>query len=194
MTDDCCSICLSGLQAYHRKLHTTECGHVFHETCFEKIRGELKCPCCRAVVKPLLKQQIQLMDQSIKEMGEYIRMFPAMYQSYMAYQNAKVEELEEKLREAKQIKRLVSAELCDANKHNKGVLEQYKITKRSMVDQHREELAEHQRKKTAIRVEAKAKKQAKKGALPPPPPPPPQKPKDEVIDESRLPETAVVEI
>ena len=66
-----------------------------------------------------------------------------------------------------------------------------------MLDQHREELAEHQRKKTAIRVEAKAKKQAKKGALPPPPPQPQQPqqpPKDGVIDESRLPEAAVVEI
>jgi len=187
MSDDCCAICLSGLQARQRKLHTTECGHVFHETCFEKIRGELKCPCCRTEVKPLLKQQIQLIDQSIKEMGEYIRMFPAMYQSYMAHQNAKVEELEEKLRQAKHTKRLVSAELCDANKYNKAVLEQYKMTKKSMLDQQREELAEHQRKKADIRSEAKAKKQAKKEPTPPPS-------KNEAVNESPNPEEVVMEI
>jgi hypothetical protein len=111
-------------------------------------------------------------------------MFPAMHQSYMVYQNAKVEELEEKLRQAKHTRRLVSTELCDGNKHNKAVLEKYKATKRSMLVQQREELAEHQRKKAAICSEAKAKKQSKKEAR--------SLPKVEVVEENSLPDVVVM--
>ena len=160
-TGDCCAICLCSLQAYQRKLHTTECGHVFHEKCFEKITGELKCPCCRAEVLPLLKQQIRIIDHSIKDMTEYIRMFPMLHQTCMVHQNGKIQELEEELRKAKQTKRVVSDELYKTNKYNKQILEQYKITKKSMLEQQREELAEYQRKKAEIRSEAKTKKQAK---------------------------------
>lgn len=162
---DCCAICLCSLKSYQRKLHKTECGHVFHETCFEKITGELRCPCCRGEVQPVLKQQIRIMDHSIKDMSECIRMFPMLHKVCMEHQNEKIQELEEELRKAKHTKRVVSDELYKTNKYNKSILEQYKITKKSMLEQQREELAEYQSKKAAIRSEAKSKKQAKKNIV-----------------------------
>ena len=161
MEEDCCAICLCSLKAYQKKLHTTECGHIFHEKCFEKITGELKCPCCRAETQPLLKHQIRIMDHSIKDMAECIRMFPTFHHSCMAYQSDMIRDLEEQLRKAKLTKRMVSDELHNSNKHNKHILEQYKITKKQLLDQQREELSEYQRKKAEIRNEKKSKNQAK---------------------------------
>ena len=164
MEEECCAICLSSLQSRQRKLHTTECGHVFHETCFEKIKGDLTCPCCRAVVQPLLKQQIRSMDDSIRDMAEYVRMFPAMYQSYMSCQNAKIAELEQNLREAKERKRIVHVELTDSHRHNKLVLEKCKATKKAMVEQQRAEHLEYQKKRAETRAQRilhKKKKETK---------------------------------
>ena len=158
---DCCAICLCSLQAYQRKLHTTECGHVFHEKCFEKITGNLKCPYCRCEVQPVLKQQIQMVDNSIKYATEEIRMFPMLHKACMENQDEKIQKLEEQLRKAKQRKHVVSDELYRRLKYNKTALAQYKMTKKSMLEQQRVEFADYQKKKAEIRSEAKSKKHAK---------------------------------
>ena len=155
---DCCAICLNKLQHRNRKLHTTVCGHVFHETCFEKLNAdqELRCPYCRTETPPLVKQQINIFNHSIKELVEHIRIYPLMSKSYMLHHNTKIKELEEKLRQAKETKRVVLSELYDANQHNRILLVRYKKAKKDLLEQQHIELMEYQSKKKAIR-EAKKK-------------------------------------
>jgi hypothetical protein len=140
-------------------LHTTECGHVFHETCFEKIRrdedNKLNCPCCRGEVKPALKQQIRDIDAGIHEMVEYIRMYPMIQRSYIEQQNIRIRELEAALREAKENKRIVSNELMSANKHNKLLLDNCRLHRKNMHDQYQKELEEHRKKKAEVRSQKK---------------------------------------
>ena len=159
--EDCCAICLTGLCVRQRKLHTTECGHVFHEGCFEKIKGELTCPCCRAEVQPVLKQQIREMSKSIKDMAEYVRTFPLIQQQYIEIQNKKIAELENQLREAKMRKRTVSIELSDSNRHNKQVLDRFKAKKKLLLEKLNREMVEYKNKKAEMRASTKAMKIAK---------------------------------
>ena len=158
--DDCCAICLNGLHHRNRKLHTTICGHVFHETCFEKLNvdQELKCPYCRTETPPLTKQQIQIFSLSIKELVEHIRIYPLMCKSYITHHNTKIKELEDMLRQAKETKRVVLSELHNANQHNRNLLASYKLAKKELVDQQQREFMEFQSQKKAIR---EAKKQSK---------------------------------
>jgi hypothetical protein len=150
--EETCAICLSDLQCRQRKLHTTDCGHVFHETCFEKIKdARLRCPYCRSETKPLIKQQIRVIDHSIKELSEYINVYPTSHKSYVEKQNARIQELEEMLKTAKQTKRIVITELSKANKYNKEILENHKLSKRILVEKQREEMEEFQRKRAEAR-------------------------------------------
>jgi hypothetical protein len=158
---DVCAICLNSL--YHsnrlRKLHTTDCGHTFHETCFDKVKPKyeedkihrMACPCCRSETKPILKQQIRNMDNIIKELCESTRMCPLVQKSYIEIQNLKIKELEQLLQEAKEHKKIVVSELNQSNKKAKEVLETYKLSRKQLQEKLREELVEFQKKKTLIR-------------------------------------------
>ena len=125
------------------------------------IKGELTCPCCRAEVQPVLKQQIRNLEQAIKDMAEYCRLFPAIQQQYIVIQNEKIAKLEEELRQAKANKRLVSAELSESNRHNKEILENLKSTKKSLLEKQRVELIEYQKKKAEMRSATKIIKLSK---------------------------------
>lgn len=159
--DDVCAICLNSLHHSKRlrKLHTTDCGHTFHETCFDKVKPKceedkihiMMCPCCRSETKPILKQQIRNMDNIIKDMCENTRMSPFVQKSYVEMQTLKIKELEQMLQEAKEHKRIVVSELNQANKKAKEVLETYKLSRKQLQEKLREELAEFQKKKTIIR-------------------------------------------
>ena len=153
--DVICAICLGSVGSYHRKNHTTDCGHIFHESCFEKVKytchadggQSLLCPCCRSETAPVLKQQIREMDVSIKQASEYVRMYPMMQQSYIEHQQVKIKYLEEMLREAKHNKRLVFMELAASKRHNKEILENYKYSKRILQEKLRVDLAEFKKKR-----------------------------------------------
>lgn len=165
MEEDCCAICLSGLCLRQRKLHTTECGHIFHEGCFEKIKGELKCPCCRMQVQPVLKQQIRDISKIIKDTAEYVRTFPTTQKQYIEIQNKKIAELEKQLIEAKKRKRIVSFELNETNLYNKRVLAQYKAKKKLLFEKLNRELDEYKKSKAEMRSNTKAIKLVKKPKL-----------------------------
>jgi len=167
MEEPTCAICLSDLSSRQRKLHTTTCGHVFHETCFEQIKRPndepfttLNCPCCRAEIEPSMKVQIRDFDVRIRELSDYVRMCPLVQQVYIAQQNDRIRELQEALDEAKKKKRIVTAELADTNRHNKQVLENHKMARKLLYDNLQQEMEEHRRKKSDMRAEKKQAKDA----------------------------------
>ena len=61
-----CAICLE-IMDNSRKLHTTECHHTFHESCFNMLHGNA-CPCCRAVVSKVKKVEIASIRDEIKNL------------------------------------------------------------------------------------------------------------------------------
>lgn len=123
--DESCAICLDNLQYRKKTIHTTECGHRFHESCIEKIKkneGELHCPCCRSVIQPLIKQQIENVKNEMKQTKKEIDAFPVVLRSTTKYYDSMIADLEESLKCAKNAKRTMLSEVNNACKYNKKML------------------------------------------------------------------------
>jgi hypothetical protein len=136
--NESCAICLDPLQHRKKTIHTTECGHQFHESCIEKIKKNengLQCPCCRGHIQPLLKQQIESMKVEIKETKNEIDAFPVAIRSSTKYYDNMIESLSEQLRTMKEAKKSALSEMNNAYKYNKHLLiEQKDQLQKLMVD------------------------------------------------------------
>ena len=61
-----CPICLESLAFNGRKIHTTECNHKFHVTCFTRMRVST-CPCCRAPVALCKSKEKNIIEKLKKQ-------------------------------------------------------------------------------------------------------------------------------
>lgn len=155
--NESCAICLDSLQYRKKTIHTTECGHQFHESCIEKIKkGEngLQCPCCRGTIQPLLKQQIEFMKVEIKETKNEIDAFPIAIRSSTRYYDNMIESLTEQLRTLKESKKSALTEMNNAYKYNKHLLiEQKDQLQKLMVDNELHKLAKQNEKARYVEEE-----------------------------------------
>ena len=133
---DTCAICLDALKYRNKKIHRTNCGHYFHETCIEKIKevlrmetlptGEvveqlvLPCPCCRAPIDPTLKQKVIQTRENLKLVSENIHDYANVYNVQMQYHNDLIHNLEKSLRDARNAKKIVHQEMTNANRYLKN--------------------------------------------------------------------------
>jgi len=132
---EACAICLDVLNFKNKKIHTTSCGHRFHETCFEKLKNTVKtvtlptggtvehkilsCPCCRTEIDPTLKQKIKDIRVALKEVSDDVRDYNHIYNLQIQCQNEVIRNLENALRQAKQTKRIVNQEMTNATRYLK---------------------------------------------------------------------------
>lgn len=82
-----CAICWDTITA--SASHTTPCGHIFHESCFQHIlpqQNEIRCPTCRSVCHVLLAEEEDEEERAFPVHGNLMPMMPQMHElMFMAH-------------------------------------------------------------------------------------------------------------
>lgn len=153
--NETCAICLDALKFRNKKIHRTNCGHCFHETCIEKIKevlrmetlptGEvveqmvLPCPCCRAPIDPTLKQKVIQTRENLKRVSENIHDYANVYNVQMQYHSDVIQNLEKSLRDARNAKKIVHQEMTNANRYLKSYQSNLKTDLANYLDEIKKE-------------------------------------------------------